>query len=161
VYTFRFLALGLVFLVLAVIAGSWPLAVIGVLVTLAVALVMRRRVRQDRALAPDEPIPGQPLVLSLRLGPADGPGTTVKIPVVRQEACFLCHGGGKASIGGDCATCSGKGRVPVQRTLKLKLPDDLKERAQIQIAGKGEPGLGGGPAGDLYVQFEEGGSGSP
>ena len=41
-----------------------------------------------------------------------------------------------------------------ERTLKVKIPKGVKQGQHIRLAGQGSPGLGGGPAGDLYLQIE-------
>ncbi|WP_333771764.1 caspase, EACC1-associated type [Streptomyces sp. IBSBF 2435] len=52
-----------------------------------------------------------------------------------------------------CPVCRGEGRVPADRTLTLKVPGGIDEGTRIQLAGEGEAGPGGGPAGDLYVEI--------
>jgi curved DNA-binding protein len=38
------------------------------------------------------------------------------------------------------------------RTLRVKIPGGVTDRRQIRLAGQGQAGLGGGPAGDLYLE---------
>jgi curved DNA-binding protein len=46
------------------------------------------------------------------------------------------------------------GRVTVQpRTLKVTIPAGVIEGQRIRLAGQGSPGVGGGPAGDLYLEI--------
>ncbi|MAM56689.1 MAG: cytochrome C biogenesis protein [Salinicola sp.] len=48
-----------------------------------------------------------------------------------------------------------QGRLrPRQRTLKVRIPKGVKQGQRIRLAGQGEPGMGGGPAGDLYLEIE-------
>ena len=51
-----------------------------------------------------------------------------------------------------CATCSGAGRVKHQKTLAVKIPAGVDEGDRVRLSGEGEPGVNGGPPGDLYVQ---------
>ena len=41
-----------------------------------------------------------------------------------------------------------------QRSLNVKVPAGVTEGQNIRLRGQGEPGLGGGPAGDLYLEIE-------
>ncbi len=69
-----------------------------------------------------------------------------------QQTCPKCHGTGKI-IPEPCKTCDGAGRVKRQKTLSVKIPAGVDEGDRIRLTGEGEPGLNGGPAGDLYVQM--------
>ena len=50
-----------------------------------------------------------------------------------------------------CATCGGAGQVAQKRTLEVKIPKGVRDGARIRLVGKGEPGVYGGPAGDLLL----------
>jgi molecular chaperone DnaJ len=69
-----------------------------------------------------------------------------------QQTCPHCHGTGKI-IPEPCTTCRGAGRVKSHKTLSVKIPAGVDEGDRIRLAGEGEHGLNGGPAGDLYVQL--------
>jgi len=68
-----------------------------------------------------------------------------------QQTCPTCRGSGK-SIADPCPACHGQGRVQRTKTLSVKVPAGVDEGDQIRLAGEGEAGEGGAPAGDLYVQ---------
>ncbi len=68
-----------------------------------------------------------------------------------QQTCSRCHGTGKM-IPTPCGTCGGSGRVKQQKTLAVKIPSGVDEGDRVRLTGEGEPGVNGGPAGDLYVQ---------
>jgi len=69
-----------------------------------------------------------------------------------QQTCPNCHGSGK-TISDPCPSCHGKGRVETTKTLSVKVPAGVDNGDQIRLAGEGEAGEMGGPAGDLYVQM--------
>src|SRR5690606_23024636 len=50
-----------------------------------------------------------------------------------------------------CAACAGSGRVTQERTLSVSIPAGIEDGTRIRLAGEGEAGLRGGPAGDLYI----------
>ncbi|MEJ2107200.1 MAG: molecular chaperone DnaJ [Acidiferrobacteraceae bacterium] len=68
-----------------------------------------------------------------------------------QQTCPNCHGSGKV-IDQPCADCHGAGRVRDTKTLSVKVPAGVDEGDQIRLAGEGEAGEQGAPAGDLYVR---------
>ncbi len=68
-----------------------------------------------------------------------------------QQTCPRCHGTGKM-IPTPCNSCGGSGRVKQQKTLSVKIPLGVDEGDRVRLTGEGEPGVNGGPAGDLYVQ---------
>ncbi len=94
------------------------------------------------------------------------PGTTPKVcpecqgrgvvarnqgPFALSQACPRCHGQGSI-IESPCPTCSGSGVQHKTRRYQVKVPAGVKDGSKIRIKGKGEAGLRGGPAGDLYVR---------
>jgi molecular chaperone DnaJ len=72
-------------------------------------------------------------------------------PFSIAQTCPRCHGSGSV-IPHPCATCSGSGRVKLQKTLSVKIPAGVDEGDRVCLSGEGEPGVNGGPPGDLYVQ---------
>ena len=72
-------------------------------------------------------------------------------PFSIAQTCPRCHGGGSV-IPNPCTLCSGSGRVKLQKTLSVKIPAGVDEGDRVRLSGEGEPGVNGGPAGDLYVQ---------
>jgi molecular chaperone DnaJ len=69
-----------------------------------------------------------------------------------QQTCPNCHGSGKV-IPEPCMTCGGHGRIKKQKTLEVKIPAGINEGMRIRSAGNGEPGMNGGPPGDLYIEI--------
>lgn len=72
--------------------------------------------------------------------------------VMTSRPCQACQGYG-STITHPCFECSGEGRVRMRRPLTLKVPAGVDTGTRIQLAGEGEVGPGGGPAGDLYVEI--------
>ena len=68
-----------------------------------------------------------------------------------QQACPQCRGTGKM-IKDPCKDCSGQGRVHKDKKLSVKIPAGVDTGDRIRLAGEGEAGAQGDPAGDLYVQ---------
>ena len=68
-----------------------------------------------------------------------------------ERTCPICSGRGQV-IENPCAACSGSGRVTRERTLSVNIPPGVEDGTRIRLAGEGEAGEMGGPAGDLYVQ---------
>jgi molecular chaperone DnaJ len=64
--------------------------------------------------------------------------------------CPRCAGRGQV-IDEPCPTCRGAGSVSTTRTLRVKVPAGVEDGARIRVAGRGEAGGPGAPAGDLYV----------
>src|SRR3954469_2050458 len=67
-----------------------------------------------------------------------------------ERTCAGCQGRGQV-IDDPCPSCSGSGRVTRERTLSVNIPPGVEDGTRIRIAGEGEAGLRGGPAGDLYI----------
>ncbi len=67
-----------------------------------------------------------------------------------QQTCPHCHGSGRY-VADPCRDCGGAGRIKKHKTLSVKIPAGVDQDDRIRLAGEGEPGLNGGPPGDLYV----------
>ena len=66
------------------------------------------------------------------------------------RTCPNCGGTGKV-ITDKCTSCGGSGRVKKRRTATVKVPAGINHGQTIVMSGQGEPGLRGGPNGDLYI----------
>jgi len=69
-----------------------------------------------------------------------------------QQTCPQCRGSGRI-IPEPCTTCHGQGKVKKQKTLEVKIPAGIDDGMRIRSAGNGEPGMNGGPPGDLYIEI--------
>lgn len=69
------------------------------------------------------------------------------------RTCPACQGTGQV-IRDACASCRGVGRVERQRTLEVGVPAGVDAGTRLRMPGQGEPGVNGGPPGDLYIFLE-------
>jgi DnaJ-class molecular chaperone len=66
------------------------------------------------------------------------------------EVCPVCRGTGEVS-GRACANCGGQGMLTNTKRIQVKIPAGVDTGSKIRVAGEGQPGIGGGPRGDLYL----------
>jgi molecular chaperone DnaJ len=74
--------------------------------------------------------------------------------VITSRPCPNCRGFGEV-IPEPCRQCGGDGRVRTRRTVGVRIPAGVADGMRVRLAGQGEVGPGGGPAGDLYVEVDE------
>ena len=67
-----------------------------------------------------------------------------------ERTCPGCQGRGQV-IDNPCGSCAGSGRVTRERMLSVNIPSGVEDGTRIRLAGEGEAGVRGGPAGDLYI----------
>jgi molecular chaperone DnaJ len=67
-----------------------------------------------------------------------------------ERACQACGGQGTV-IDEPCPKCVGAGRIRRDKKLEVSVPAGIEDGTRIRLAGEGEVGPRGGPAGDLYV----------
>ena len=67
-----------------------------------------------------------------------------------ERTCPTCHGRGEV-IEKPCRSCRGEGRIDTPQTLDVAIPPGVDTGTRIRLAGKGEAGPFGAPAGDLYI----------
>ena len=70
-----------------------------------------------------------------------------------ERTCPTCSGLGQI-IKNPCKGCGGAGRVEKERSLSVNIPAGVETGTRIRLAGEGEAGMRGGPAGDLYIFIE-------
>ncbi|SEN09918.1 molecular chaperone DnaJ [Loktanella fryxellensis] len=70
-----------------------------------------------------------------------------------ERACPTCNGMGQ-TIKNPCHVCRGAGRVEKEKALSVNIPAGVETGTRIRLAGEGESGMRGGPAGDLYIFIE-------
>ncbi len=70
-----------------------------------------------------------------------------------ERTCPTCGGLGQ-TIKNPCKSCHGAGRIEKDRSLSVNIPAGVETGTRIRLAGEGEAGMRGGPAGDLYIFIE-------
>ncbi|MGA2024254.1 MAG: molecular chaperone DnaJ [Steroidobacteraceae bacterium] len=68
-----------------------------------------------------------------------------------QQTCPHCRGSGR-TVRNPCDQCLGQGRIRRAKKLSVKIPPGVDSGDRVRLAGEGEAGRNGGPAGDLYVE---------
>jgi molecular chaperone DnaJ len=66
------------------------------------------------------------------------------------RTCGACRGTGRV-VKSPCEACKGAGRTEREKQMEVKIPAGVETGSRLRIAGEGEAGQQGGPAGDLYV----------
>lgn len=69
------------------------------------------------------------------------------------QACPDCNGTGQV-IRQKCTDCSGSGFIKVRKKIKVPIPAGIDNGQSVRIREKGEPGINGGPRGDLLVNVQ-------
>ena len=70
--------------------------------------------------------------------------------VQTTRTCTECRGTGEI-IKEPCENCHGKGTVRKMPKVKIKIPAGINDNQTVVLRGEGNPGIKGGPAGDLYI----------
>ncbi len=70
---------------------------------------------------------------------------------VYAQTCAACGGHGY-TIPSPCATCSGQSRVQKYDKFTINIPSGVYDGAELRISGKGDAGVYGGSAGDLFIK---------
>ncbi|HKP88064.1 MAG TPA: DnaJ C-terminal domain-containing protein [Blastocatellia bacterium] len=78
-------------------------------------------------------------------------GATRGISLQVNEACPDCKGTGEKD-GKVCPTCRGAGVVRRAKNLDVTIPQGVRDGSVIRLSGQGEPGMDGGPPGDLFLR---------
>ena len=71
-------------------------------------------------------------------------------PIAMQRTCPRCRGAGRVGTR-PCATCGGQGQRTHREHLAVHIPPGVDTGSRVRVAGKGTPGQGGGPSGNLYI----------
>ncbi|MFG3698780.1 molecular chaperone DnaJ [Micromonospora sp. NPDC047620] len=135
-----------------------------------------RDVEAEVALDFDDAVRGVTVPLTLRApGVCDTCHGNGAKPGTQPRTCPVCHGAGVTTrnqgsfsfsepcrncqgvgtiVEEKCPECQGTGGVTKTRTLNVRFPAGVADGQKIRLAGRGEPGARGGPAGDLFVHVK-------
>ena len=72
---------------------------------------------------------------------------------VQVATCPRCQGE-REIVTTPCTRCQGQKVVEVERTISVRIPAGVDNGTRIRLAGEGEPGMRGGPTGNLYVVLD-------
>lgn len=67
-----------------------------------------------------------------------------------SKSCGKCNGTGKI-ITDPCKSCKGQGKTQKIKSISVRIPPGVDSSSRLKIHGEGEPGIYGGPKGDLYI----------
>ncbi len=70
-------------------------------------------------------------------------------------ACPRCRGTGRMP-GSACTPCAGSGRRGTEDKLRVRIPPGIQDGGKVLLSGKGNAGIGGGPAGNAYLRVRVG-----
>jgi DnaJ-class molecular chaperone len=105
-----------------------------------------RNPRTDRPKSVGDNIE-QPVEITLQEAYVGGSRT---FNIQSTEICPICTGMREVS-GRVCTNCVGLGSIARNKRLQVKIPAGVDNGAKIRVAGEGQPGMGGGPRGDLFL----------
>ena len=95
----------------------------------------------------------EPGTSAARCAVCDGAGTvqSQQLGFAFSKPCPQCFGRGKV-VTNPCTDCRGLGQTRRKRRFEVRIPRGVRNGQRIRLAGQGEPGRNGGPAGDLLVE---------
>jgi molecular chaperone DnaJ len=81
----------------------------------------------------------------------DGSGTVTQMAGAMKFNLTCPRCGGSGRLKNACPTCRGEGRILHPDTVEVRIPQGVASGSRLRVAGKGNAGADGGPAGDLYI----------
>ncbi|MBV9761505.1 MAG: molecular chaperone DnaJ [Acidobacteriaceae bacterium] len=81
----------------------------------------------------------------------DGTGNVTQMAGAMKFNLTCPRCGGSGRLKNACPTCRGEGVVTRPDTVEVRIPQGVTSGSRLRVAGKGNAGVAGGPAGDLYI----------
>jgi molecular chaperone DnaJ len=81
----------------------------------------------------------------------DGTGTVTQMAGAMKFNLTCPRCGGTGRLKNACPTCRGEGTISRQESVEVRIPAGVASGSRLRVAGKGNAGAAGGPAGDLYI----------
>jgi molecular chaperone DnaJ len=81
----------------------------------------------------------------------DGTGNVTQMAGAMKFSLTCPRCDGKGRLQNVCPTCHGDGRVSKTDVVEVRIPPGAQAGSRLRVAGKGNAGRGGAPAGDLYI----------
>jgi len=81
----------------------------------------------------------------------DGTGNVTQMAGAMKFSLTCPRCDGKGRLRNVCPTCHGDGRLSKTETVDVRIPAGAQSGSRLRVAGKGNAGKNGGPAGDLYI----------
>jgi molecular chaperone DnaJ len=81
----------------------------------------------------------------------DGTGNVTQMAGAMKFSLTCPRCDGKGRLRNVCPTCGGDGRISKSETVEVRIPPGAQSGSRLRVAGKGNAGRAGGPAGDLYI----------
>ncbi|UVD81919.1 molecular chaperone DnaJ [Mycoplasma iguanae] len=72
--------------------------------------------------------------------------------MVNKQTCYTCEGSGQ-EIKVKCSKCHGQKIIQSRKEVTINIPEGIIDGEKILLKGYGQPGINGGPAGNLYVEI--------
>ncbi len=99
-------------------------------------------------------MPGADLETTVRLTLREvSSGTSRRLRLEEPVPCETCGGTGRQGSRG-CTRCKGTGTASEAKTIAVKIPAGVQDGTRVRVPGKGAPGRGGAPRGDLYLLIQ-------